>query len=114
MDQIPVIVSVPNHLSELLQRPGRTRVRRHVHARQTARAMLDDDKHVQHPKTRRNRNEEVACEDAPCMTLQERRPAQLTARSPGSSLRQVLAHGSWRDPDRKSTRLNSSHLVISY
>jgi hypothetical protein len=35
--------------------------------RQTARAVLDDDEHVQHPKRRRDRNEEVTGEDRLCM-----------------------------------------------
>jgi len=55
----------------LLKRPGSARVGRHVHMRQTARAVLDDDKHVEHTKRRSNGNEEVAGEDAACMTLQE-------------------------------------------
>jgi hypothetical protein len=54
---------VCDHLSELLQRPGRIRVCRHVHVRQTACAVLDDDEHVQHPKCRRHGDEEVAGED---------------------------------------------------
>ena len=41
MDQVLVIVSVCDHRSELLQRPGRTRVCRHVHVRQAARAVLE-------------------------------------------------------------------------
>src|SRR4249920_512811 len=93
MDQILVIASVANHLAELLQRPGRTRVCRHVYVRQAARAVLDDDEHVQHPKCRRDGDEEVAGEDGPRMTLQEGWPAQVAAGSPGRSLRQVLAHG---------------------
>jgi hypothetical protein len=40
MDQILAIVSVRDHLSALLQRPGRTRLCGHVHVRQTARAAL--------------------------------------------------------------------------
>jgi len=55
MDQVLVIVSVSDPCSELLQRPGRTRVGRHVHVRQTPRAVLDDDEHVQHPKRRGRR-----------------------------------------------------------
>jgi hypothetical protein len=69
--------------------------------RQTARAVLDDDEHVQHPKRRRDGDEEVAGEDGPCMTLQEGRPALVAAGSPGRSLGQVLAHGSWRDPNSR-------------
>jgi hypothetical protein len=46
MDQILVILSARDHLAELLQRPGRTRVCGNVHVRQAARAVLDDDEHV--------------------------------------------------------------------
>jgi len=95
MDQVFVIASVSDHCSELLQRPGRTRVCRHVQVRQAARAVLDDDEHVQHPKRRRDGDEEVAREDGRGLIPQERRPAQVARRS----LRQVLAHGSWRDPN---------------
>src|SRR5256885_4007924 len=38
--------------------------------------------------------------------LRELRTTQLAAAEPGTLIR--------KDPDRKSTRLNSSHLVISY
>jgi hypothetical protein len=55
MDQIPVSIGVCDQLSKLLQRPGCTRVGGHVHVRQTARAVLDDDEHVQHPKCRQAR-----------------------------------------------------------
>jgi hypothetical protein len=72
MDQIPVIVSVPDHCSELLQRPGRTRMCRHVHVRQAARAVLDDDKHLQQPERCGDGYEEVARKNGRCVVLQKR------------------------------------------
>ena len=44
MDQVLVVVGISDDLSQLLQRPARTRVRGHVHVRESACAVLDDDK----------------------------------------------------------------------
>jgi hypothetical protein len=96
VDQVLVAFGISDDLSQLLQRRGRTRLCRHVHVRQAARAVLDDDKHVQHPKRRRDGYEEVAGEDSRGLIPQECRPAQVAAGSPGRPLRQVLAHGSRR------------------
>src|SRR2546426_8797734 len=41
-------------------------------------------------------------------------PYRITRRSTGRTRRDTVAARPDRPPDRKSTRLNSSHLVISY
>jgi hypothetical protein len=89
MDQIPVRTGVCDHFSKLLQRPGRTRVCGDVHVRQSACAVVDDDKYVQRPKRRRDGDEEVAGEDGRGLIPQERRPAQVATGSPRRPLGQV-------------------------
>jgi hypothetical protein len=42
------------------------------HAYEAARAVLDDDQHVQHPESGRDGNEEIARENRRRMILQER------------------------------------------
>ena len=55
--------SQSNDQPQLLQRPVGARVGGHVHVRQTARAVLDDNKHVQQAKRCRYSYEEVAREN---------------------------------------------------
>jgi len=87
--------------------------------RQTARAVLDDDEPVQHPKRRRDGDEEVAGEDGPCMTLQEGRPAQVAAGGrPGGRLGKYLrtVRGEIRIPNLSSSSLamrSSPHSTFS-
>jgi hypothetical protein len=70
VDQV-LVVGISDDLSQLLQRPARARVCGDVHVRQTACAVLDDDEHVQHPKRRRDGDEEVAGEDGRGLIPQE-------------------------------------------
>ena len=49
MKQIPVVIGVRDHFSDLLQRPGRARMRGDVHVHQSAAAVLDDDEYVEQP-----------------------------------------------------------------
>ncbi len=67
--------------------------------RQTAGAVLDDDEHVQHPERSGDRHEEVASENGRRVISQECRPALVSTRPAWRSLRQVLAHRPWRDPN---------------
>ena len=60
MDKILMSALLPDYKPQLLQRPVSARVCGHVDVRQTARAVLDDDKHVQHAKRCRYSDEEVA------------------------------------------------------
>ena len=78
VNQILVLVGVCDHLSGQLQRPVRRRMRGHVHVRQTARAVLDDDEHVQHPERNSDGYEEVARNDRLGVISQERRPAPIS------------------------------------
>ena len=105
-DPIPIVdhilvmtVTVSDHLSQLLQRPVRARVRCHVYMRQSAGSVLDDNKHVQHPERRSDRDERVTGKDRPCMVLQEAGPALIATRLPRRSLRHVLADCSRRHPN---------------
>ena len=66
MNQVLVAFGISDDLSQLLQRPACARACGDVHVRQSACAVLDDDEHVQHPKRRRDGDEEVAGEDPPC------------------------------------------------
>ena len=66
-----------------IQRENWQIVVRDVHMRQTARPVLDDNKHVQHPERRGDRNEGVTCENRRCMVLQEGGPALITRGRPG-------------------------------
>lgn len=50
----------------------RTRVRGYVHVRQTARAVLNDNEHVQHPERGSDGNEEIARENGRRVIFQER------------------------------------------
>ena len=59
-----VVVGISDDFSQLLQRPVRARVGGDVQVRETTRAVLDDDEHVQHPERGGDRNEEVAGKDA--------------------------------------------------
>jgi DNA-binding winged helix-turn-helix (wHTH) protein len=72
VDQVLVLVLVADRLSQLLQSPVRTRVCRDVHMYEAARAVLDDDQYVQHPKGRGDGDEEIARENRRRMILQER------------------------------------------
>src|SRR3979490_1729735 len=71
--------SLRNHqgLAQLLARPGRCRVRRHIAVNQPSTAMLDHHQYVQEPEGARHGHEEVARHDCPRIVLQERRPALL-------------------------------------
>ena len=83
---------VPDDRTQLLQRPVRARVRCHIDVGQSTRAVLDDNKHVQHPERRGDSHEEVARENRPGMVLQEGGPPLISARLAWRSLRHVLAY----------------------
>ena len=71
MDKILMCAFVPNDRPQLLQRPIRARVRCHTDMGQPTRAVLDNNKHVEHPERRSDRHEEVTCENRLCVVLQE-------------------------------------------
>src|ERR1039457_3829968 len=99
MDKVPMAAFLPDDRAQLLQRPLLARVRCHIDVSQSTRAMLDDNKHIQHPKRRSNRNEELTGENRLCMELQERGPALIATGLPRRPLRHVLADRSRRDSD---------------
>jgi hypothetical protein len=99
MDKVLMSAFLPHDRAQLLQRPVRARVRCHIDVGQSTRAVLDDNKHVQHPKRRSDRNEEVTGENRLGMVLQERGPALIATGLPRWPLGQVLADRSRRDPD---------------
>src|ERR1017187_4275709 len=101
MDKVLMRAFLTDDCPQLLQRPVRARVRRHVYMRQSACPVLDDNKHVQHPERRSDRDEEVTCENRLCMVPKEGGPALIAARPAWRSLRHVFADRSRRDPDPK-------------
>ena len=89
-----------------------------VHVRQSARAVLDDDKHVQHPKRCRDGDEEVAGEDGRGLILrnvdQRRSPRGRPGGRFGKYLRTV--RGEIRIPSLSSSSLairSSPHSTFS-
>lgn len=66
---------VAKRLDELLRRPLRRRVSRHVHVQDAPRAVVQHDEHEQVPEGRRRHDEEVARDRAGHVVAQERRPA---------------------------------------
>src|ERR1700720_4583743 len=99
MDKILMAALLPDDCPQLLQRPVCARVCGHINVGQPTRAVLDHNKHVQHPKRRSDRDEEVTGENRPCMVLQERGPALIATRLPRRPLWHVLADRSRRDPN---------------
>ena len=91
MDQISMSALLSDDRPQLLQCPVRARVCGHVYVRQAARAVLNDNKHVQHAKRCRYRDEEVARENRLGVVLQERGPALITTRLARRSFGHVLA-----------------------
>jgi len=77
--------------SQLLQRPIRARVRCHVDVGQPTRAVLDDNKHVQHPKRRSDGHEQVAGEAQ--NSSRHRRSARLVP--PRATSRRIYARRRW-------------------
>ena len=91
VDKISMSALLPDHRPQLLQCPVRARVRGHVYVGQSTCPVFDDNKHLQHPKGRRHRDEEVTCEDCPGMIPQEGGPALITTRPTRWSFGHVLA-----------------------
>jgi hypothetical protein len=79
--QVFVTVLKSNGLTQLLQRPGSTRMRCDVAMDQAPAAVLDHHEHVQQPKRGGDGDQEIAGNDPLGMQAQERRPAQVPSRS---------------------------------
>src|SRR5438552_542268 len=101
MDKVLMRAFLTDDCPQLLQRPVRAWVRRHIYMRQSARPVLVDNKHVQHPERRSDCDEEVTGENRFCMVLQKSGPALIATRLPRRSLRHVLADRSRRHPNPK-------------
>src|SRR6266851_1760442 len=99
VDEVLMPAFLPDDRPQLLQRPVCARVCGHINVGQPTRAVLDHNKHVQRPKRRRDRNEEVTGENRRSMVLQEGGPALIATRLAWRSLRHVLADRSRRDQD---------------
>ena len=80
MKQEFVLVWVPDHLPQLLQGPGRRRLRGDIAMNQAAAAVLDDHEYVQLAKRRRNCDEVVTGNDSLSVQAQKARPAQVASR----------------------------------
>jgi hypothetical protein len=87
-----VSLFVPNHLAQLLQRPGGAWTRGDVAVDQPAIAMLDHHKNIQQTKGRRDGDEEVTGDDSLSMQAQGTGPTQIASWSTVRPLRQVLVH----------------------
>src|SRR5450631_3161628 len=96
-----VSVFAPDGLTQLLQRPGGTRMRRDVAMDKTTAAMLDHHEHVQQPKRRGDGDKEIAGNESLRAHAQEGRPAQVASRPTSREPGQILAHCPWRHPDPK-------------
>src|SRR5450631_2287888 len=92
---VPVLKS--NRLTQLLQRPRRTRMRSDVTMDQASAAVLDHHKYVQQLKRRGDGDEEITRNDPLGMQTEERRPAHISSRPTRRTSRQVLVHRSGRD-----------------
>ena len=77
MQQVFVTVLKSNGLTQLLQRPGSTRMRCDVAMDQPPAAVLDHHEDVQQPKRGGDGDQEIAGNDPLGMQAQERRPAQV-------------------------------------
>ena len=77
VEQESVWLSVPDHLPQLLQGPGRSRMRGDVAMDQAAAAVLDDHEYIQHAERRCDRDEEIAGDDSLRVQAQEGRPAKV-------------------------------------
>jgi hypothetical protein len=96
-----VSVFAPDGLTQLLQRPGGTRMRRDVAMDKTTAAMLDHHEHVQQPKRRGDGDKEIAGNESLGVQAQEGRPAQVASRPTSREPGQILAHCPWRHPNLK-------------
>jgi len=72
MKQEFVLVWVPDHLPQLLQGPGRRRLRGDIAMNQAAAAVLDDHEYVQLAKRHRNCDEPVTGNDSLSVQAQNR------------------------------------------
>src|ERR1022692_2225419 len=91
---VPVLKS--NRLTQLLQRPGGTRMRSDVTMDQASAAVLDHHKYVQQLKRRRDGDEEITRNEPLGVQAQERRPAHISSRPTRRTSQQVLVHRSER------------------
>jgi hypothetical protein len=85
--------------AELLSRPFRRRMIGHVYMQNPPRTNLHRYEDVDHPKSRGDGNEEIACNDGLRMVVNERRPTLVAARTATWIGAQVSPHGSRRHLD---------------
>src|ERR1700676_3073652 len=101
VNQVFVPVLKSNCLTQLLQRPGGTRMGRYITMDQAPAAVFDQHEHVQRRDRGGYGNEEITSHDSLSMQAQECRPAHIPPRPTRRSSRQVLPHGSWRHSKSK-------------
>src|SRR5216684_2024155 len=94
--QVFVLVLQSSCLTQLLQRPGGTRMGGDIAMDQSAAAVLDHHKHVQESESGSDGDEEITGNDPLGVQAQERRPAHVPSRPTCRSFRQILAHRSGR------------------
>ncbi|GFE85207.1 hypothetical protein GCM10011488_01610 [Steroidobacter agaridevorans] len=72
MQQVLISLLVSHRLSQLLPRPLRRRVRRHVEVNESTAAVFDDNEHVQHSECAGHSDKEITGDYTPCVVAKER------------------------------------------
>ena len=98
VNQKPVRVIESHELAELLSRPIRGWVLRHVEMENSPGANLHGKEDIQDAKVCGDRNKEVARHNLPCMIANEGIPS-LAGRSSGATSAEILPDGAWRNLD---------------
>ena len=104
MDQDAVRVTGRNRFSELLHGPLGGGMRRHIDVKESAARMLNDHKHVENAKRRRDHHAEVTCHNAFGLVADERGPAlrgTAVAWTSHAVAWRIFVHGSRRDSQTK-------------
>ncbi len=91
---------------QLLQRPFRGRMGRHVAVKNLPCGMLDDHEHIENLEGPRGRHEEVTRHDSFGMTPEEGRPALIGARALRSTVNPL-----WHVPPDSAPRPRTCHRV---
>jgi hypothetical protein len=91
MQQVFVRLLQSNRLTQLLQRPSRSRVRGDIAMNQASTAMLDDHEYIQLSKGYGDGEEKATGNDPLGMQPKKGRPAHIASRSTCWSGRQILA-----------------------
>src|ERR1700741_1943814 len=101
MENEPIRVRVRKDFAELLCRPFRSWMTRHVVVENSSRTDLHGDENVQDAERGRDCHEEVASDDRPRMIPNECGPTLITSAVSRPFGFQILPNSSWRDLNAK-------------